>query len=133
MMDYTKIASNQEPAPVVTIQLLSSIGRTIDAKAILDTGSSLTLVPEYILDEIKAQETGADIIMDVTGKMTLVPLYDTKITVVDFPNLNLPPIPVAGISNGLTVGKSKCVIAGRDILNQFKLLLDGPQLQFNIQ
>lgn len=133
MMGYTEIAPNQSPAPVVSIQLSSSIDLKINASAILDTGSSLTLIPEYILNEIKSQIIGADVIMDVTGKMTLVPLYDTKITFVDFPKLNLPPVPVAGIISGLTVGDSKCAIAGRDILNQFKLTLDGPNLQFDLQ
>lgn len=133
MRPYTQIAPNQLPAPVVSIQLLSSIGLKTTANAILDTGSSITLVPEGLLEEVKAQVTGADVIMDVTGKLTIVPLYDVQITLTDSQSRNLLPIPVAGLSEGLTIRGSKCVIAGRDILNQFKLLLDGPQLQFDIQ
>lgn len=133
MRPYTQIAPNQLPAPVVSIQLLSSIGLKITANAILDTGSSITLVPEGLLEEVKAQVTGADVIMDVTGKLTIVPLYDVQITLTDSQSRNLLPIPVAGLSEGLTIRGSRCVIARRDILNQFKLLLDGPQLQFDIQ
>lgn len=128
MRPYTQIAPNQLPAPVVSIQLLSSIGLKTIANAILDTGSSITFVPEGLLEEVKAQVTGADVIMDVTGKLTIVPLYDVQITLTDSQSRNLLPIPVAGLSEGLTIRGSKCVIAGRDILNQFKLLLDGPQL-----
>jgi hypothetical protein len=133
MKDYTQIAPNQPPAAVVSVQLLSSVGHKTDCHSILDTGSSITFVPEYILEEIEAQVTGADVIMDVTGKLTLVPLYDVQITFMDFQRLNLPPIPVAGLTDGLTIKGSKIAIAGRDILNQFKLTLDGPNQQFDVQ
>ncbi|HHT9155195.1 MAG TPA: hypothetical protein ACFYD5_05210, partial [Candidatus Tripitaka sp. YC43] len=117
----------------ISLQLSSNTGLKVNANAILDTGSSITLVPEGLPNEIQAQVTGADIIMDITGKTTLVPLYDIQISSSAFPTLNLPSIQAAEMSVSLIIKGSKCIIAGRDLLNQFKLILDGPQLKFDLQ
>ncbi len=129
---YTKLLFKDPEAPVLELEVISTIDETKRevVGAILDSGSSITLIPGGLRRNISPQLTGKETIVDIIGREADRLLYDVKIVFQKYPRLKLPVIQAA--EGGFRAKGSAFAIIGRDILNSFKLVLDGPNLEFDV-
>jgi predicted aspartyl protease len=107
------------PAPACQIYLNSTRGRRVvgPLPAILDTGADGTLIPLRYLKEIGATRTFETGLRSQWGERRVVYLYMV--------NLRIDRIDLSGV---FVVGddQSEEIVIGRNILNQFKIIFDGP-------
>ena len=115
----------QPPIPVLSVRLYSPVTDRHSGPmlAILDTGSDASIVPWRYLHQIGAEETAPGWLVTVTGERQAVALY--------FVDMHLdhevaPGMRVIADENG------EDVILGRDFLNRFPILLDGPIQQVTV-
>ena len=90
--------------------------------ALLDTGSDVTAVPARLTDSLHLQAIGRLRLEDVEARTTHVSTHAVRLTVA---GLTIPYLEV--ILTGLDF-----VVLGRDVLNDFYLLLSGPELTFDL-
>jgi len=115
------------PCPCINVSIESLFGTSISGvKAILDTGASRTVVPTDILDILNLTSFPARRIRvrDYNNCETWRYIYYVNIL---HPEFTYRGIEVIGIDSGTTM------LIGRDIINQWRLLLDGPRQIFNIE
>ncbi len=112
------------PAPFLQIIVASVMGPEQHeiVPALLDTGSDITAVPAKLADSLHLQAIGRLRLEDVEAKTTHVLTYAVRLTAAD---LTISHLEV--ILTGLDF-----VVLGRDVLNDFYLLLDGPELMFDL-
>ncbi len=107
------------PVPALPVRLYSSVTdrHTEPTLAIVDTGSDASIVPLRYLLAIGAEETAPGWLITVTGSRQAVALY--------FVDIQLE----WEVAPGLRViadEEGEDIVLGRDFLNRFPLLLDGP-------
>ena len=112
-------ADYRPPIPSLPVRLYSSVTDryTEPMLAILDTGSDASMVPLRYLLSIGAEETAPGWLITITGSRQAVALY--------FVDIQLE----REIAPGLRViadEEGEDIVLGRDFLNRFPLLLDGP-------
>jgi len=90
--------------------------------ALLDTGSDVTAVPARLADDLHLQAIGRLHLENVEAKTTYVSTYAVRLTVA---SVTVPHLET--ILTGLDF-----VVLGRDVLNDFYLLLNGPDLTFDL-
>jgi hypothetical protein len=125
MIRYAYNRQVERPAPFVHVALRRPSGDSSldDLPAQIDTAGDRTVIPGGLvarlglvpLDELPVAGSG--------GQVLLVPTYFVEVTV-----RGQPPQPVEVLAHE---GESH-VLLGRDILNQHRLLLDGPGLALEI-
>lgn len=111
--------SNFYPAmPVLTIQVQREIDETpIDLTALIDSGADNTMLPVSILERLDAPKSDSVWMVGVGGQRTRVSLYLVFIRFGEFQPIYTRVIGVQSRDE---------VIIGRDIINQFAVLLNGP-------
>lgn len=107
------------PAPVVPIRIgvPNSTEPTEQHRAFLDSGADATAIPVELLWNIGARVVGQGRLSGVTGVSVEVEVFRVVIY--------MP----TGITYGIrAIGseESDVVILGRDVLNQWRIVLDGP-------
>ena len=119
--DYSpRFGSTYAPVSKITISWQGK-NRTVDA--LIDSGASITCIPEHIVLALSLRKireipvSGA-----TTGQKIPRPYYVVDLRFLGF---SFPANPV------LSMPKRYALI-GRDILNQYTTTLDGPALQFSI-
>jgi len=120
MSFYTNdYSSDFYPAmPVVDILVRPEINKEgINLTAIVDSGADNTMLPENILNQLNILKTKTAWMKGVSGIRMAVNLYWVFIQLGDFQPIYTE---VIGIQN------HNDVIVGRDIINQFAVLLNGP-------
>lgn len=85
--------------------------------AILDTGADGTLVPQHYLDDINATRTFEMGLRSQWGERRIVYLYLVNLRI---DKIELPGVFVVGDD------QSKEIVIGRNVLNQLRIVLDGP-------
>lgn len=86
-------------------------------RALVDSGADATVLPRSLLDEIGARFVGHQIMSGVTGEKETARLY---LVLIHMPT---------GISYGIrAVARERLgeALIGRDVLNQWRITLDGP-------
>ena len=106
------------PAPFVTVRVRHLVyqERVQELRAKLDTGADVSSIPEATAATLGLREAARLFATGFDGRITQVALYAAQI---DLPNGQSVQLNVAGIP-------SDYALLGRDILNQLRLLLDGP-------
>ena len=99
------------------IMSAESTGRRLQLTAVIDTGADGTIVPIRYLQEIGARRVFETGLRSQWGERRTAFLYLVHLQI---GALNLPSIYVVGDDRGDEF------ILGRDVLNQLRLLLDGP-------
>jgi len=114
------------PCINVSIESLSGTKKVSGVKAILDTGASRTAVPIDILDILNLTRFPARSIWvkDYSNRGERRYLYYVRIL---HPEFTYRAVEVIGIDRGTTM------LIGRDIINRWRLLLDGPKQIFNLE
>jgi len=113
------------PMPALEIQL-GYPGETPSLDhltAIVDTGADGTLVPQSLIDEIRAPFVDDVQIRSHWGEWRNMLLFTVDIGI---GRLRLPAVEVVGDDQGTEI------VLGRNVLNHLKLLLDGPGGQVKV-
>lgn len=111
-------ADYQPPAPVVEIVLesRSTQRRSAPIRALIDSGADACLVPQGVLDEIRADLGERYWMRSHWGERRLVTSY---LVTMELGEIRLPGVSVVGDRVGTEA------VLGRDVLNQLSVHLDG--------
>lgn len=107
------------PVPLVPVVVGSSESEAAvpEAVALVDSGADRTLIPQAVIDQLAVSPI-THLEFEVSGgEVITLPIFRVRLTVGGFPPL---PVEVA-VSAG-----EECPLLGRDVLNLFAVLLDGP-------
>ncbi len=109
------------PAPLARVSLKNlHTGKAVnDVPILIDTGADLTLIPRTFVDELK-WDTEAEAGYELEG-------FDGRKTVARSVQLGLTFLGQT-FRGRFVVLDSQSGILGRNVLNHFAILLDGPQL-----
>lgn len=118
-------ASFDPPAPLleVTIANTANKRRRRSLSALLDTGSDITAIPDSLAQPLQLYPIGQIQLESVEATTTTVLTYAVHLTIGD---LSIPRLEV--ILTGLDF-----IVVGRDVLNRFYLLLNGPEQNFDLR
>jgi hypothetical protein len=115
------------PAPFVHVAIRRPVepsGATVEnVPAQLDTAADFTTIPTAIVDELQLVPLDEMLVAGFGGHLTTLPTY---LVLIGIRELDAVPIKV------LASKDEPYVLVGRDILNRHRVLLDGPQLVFEI-
>jgi len=114
------------PAPLARVSLknLHTGNAVNDVPMLIDTGADLTLIPRTFVDELE-WDTEADAAYELEG-------FDGRKTVARSVQLGLTFLGRT-FRGRFVVLDSKSGILGRNVLNHFAILLDGPRLSWREQ
>ena len=108
------------PAPQVMITVRSPVsepGVPVQVQAILDSGAAMTMVPSSVILELGDNlEKGVRQCKGAIGPMQLVPMWTVHLTI---GSCEFKDVKVLETDHGYA-------LIGRDILNQYKVVMDGP-------
>ncbi len=112
------------PAPCLRIAVsrLARPRRRRVVHALLDTGSDITALPHRLADSLRLYPIGRLRLEDVKANTAPVLTYAVRLTLAD---VTIPRLEV--ILTGLDIA-----VLGRDVLNRFYALLNGPDLAFDL-
>jgi hypothetical protein len=122
---YTATGPTSPPAPFVLLNVgVDETGRWVeDLPALTDTGADQTVLPERVVAQLGLAQLDQVTVTGFSGRPETRPTYGVRLVVRD-----LPPLAV----EVLTGWSDHYAILGRDVLNRYKVLLDGPNLRLEI-
>jgi predicted aspartyl protease len=88
----------------------------LTADCLVDTGADVSLIPQRLAVELNLAPADAMIVEGFDGERQQLPLFAVDVTVED--------IHLTGLE--VVAYPTDHAILGRDVLNRFRLLLDGP-------
>lgn len=114
-----RYAAGQPPAPSVLLNLAhpttgSAVG---DVPALVDTGADQTVLPSSLIAALGLPQADQEVVKGFDGASQLLPTYIVRLQVRDLPSIEFEVIGTDKVGN---------VVLGRDVLNRYKLTLDGP-------
>jgi len=115
------------PGLLVYIQVssLESDGVGIETvPALIDTGADQTVLPSDLVDKLGLVAGDQVLIAGVSGAAEMAPTY-----FVDIALEHMQPMSMIVAAFG---SKEYCYL-GRDFLNRYRIVLDGPKLKFTIE
>jgi predicted aspartyl protease len=98
-----------------------------DYPAIIDSGAEYTSVPVELVDDFELEQCGDMPVSGTTGEQEIQGIYEIN---VEFLGLAFPLQPCLAGTGPIT---RTYVLVGRDILNRYRLVLDGPNFLFTIE
>ena len=96
----------------------------IEVPALIDSGASISVIPHSIATFLSLRQTGWARVTSANGQRNRRPIYEGDLSFLDFSFRHHPM---------MSYVNRKYILIGRDIINLFKLTLDGPQLQFSTE
>ena len=117
---YRYNQQQQPPAPFVyvTVHTPDNMRASEHCPALLDSGAALTVVPAEVADQLSLLKY---------SEVTLADWMDITVTASAYwVNLTVHELPIDGVK--VVAAQVPYIILGRDVLNQFYLTLDGPNL-----
>jgi hypothetical protein len=125
MIRYAYFAQMQPPAPFVHVLLRNPVSAVElrDVPAQLDTAADRTVVPESLVKSLALPQVGTIRVGSFGGGTHLLPVFAAQLGLHDLP---IQPIKVAAHA------EESWVLLGRDVLNSYRVVLDGPQLALEI-
>jgi hypothetical protein len=122
---YTDAADGVLPAPFVLANLtnLNGTATAIDRPARVDSGADRTVLPQTLAIQLGLEEVERMLFEGLGGQRLELPTFQVQLLIRD-----LPPIVVkVAASDG-----EPHVLLGRDVLNRYRIVLDGPNLKLEI-
>jgi hypothetical protein len=125
MTRYNYNSQVNPPAPfvLVTIRTADRIQEIADIPAQLDTAADRTVVPRVLLDQLGSHVIRQLPAAGLGGNLTLLSTFWVEIEV-----HQLHPLTIEVLSHD----DEQFILVGRDILNHFRVLLDGPNRMLEI-
>jgi hypothetical protein len=125
MIRYRYVTRLSPPAPFVqiTVRCPSTGAEVQNLPAQIDPGADRTVLPGNLVTALNLVADGSLFFQGFGSEVIELPLYLVTVAVHD-----LPPVTITAALGE----KEPFVLLGRDVLNHFRLLLDGPQLALEI-
>ena len=95
-----------------------------DVPALVDTGADQTVLPDKVVEALGLMPFDVVTVSGFSEEPLDRPVYSVRLIVRDFPPLHLPVL--GGWSDPYA-------ILGRDVLNLYRVVLDGPNLRMEIR
>ena len=123
MIPYDDRAS--PPAPMLRVTCANPFRdeKQKQVLALLDTGSDVTALPANAIDELELGVKRAIAVIGVENEFAVAAIYEANIEIVGIRMERLEVIEWAG----------DFVVLGRDVLNEFHIILDGQMKQFDVR
>lgn len=117
-------STHDPPAPVMDVTVASLINRRRrrSLSALLDSGSDITAIPEHLVEKLQLYPVGRLQLEGVDANTSMALTYAVQFTIGE---LSVARLEV--ILTGLDFA-----VVGRDVLNRLFLLLNGPELSFDL-
>lgn len=118
-------ANADPPAPFVLVNLSAPDGAAsvTNLPAKIDTGADQTVIPTAIAVRLGLAEIERRRFAGLAGQVHELPVYEVQLIVRD-----LAPI---GVKVAASDGEPH-ILLGRDVLNRYRIVLDGPNLKLEI-
>lgn len=125
MIRYNYSRQVSPPAPFVHLSLFCThTGRELRQQpAQIDTGADRTVIPEKLVEELGLVPLDEVPVSGFDGQILLLQTFWLQVQIHEF-----PPTQIEAIAHA----SQPFPLLGRDLLNQFRLILDGPQLFLEI-
>jgi predicted aspartyl protease len=117
--------SDFDPPAAVLSATLSGVIRSrprLHLPALIDTGADLTAVPVTAVKQLHLYEVGRIEVENIQAQVTLADIYTVNVSVADLPARELEVVLTA----------HSFVVLGRDWLQAYYLLLNGPEQHFEL-
>lgn len=112
------------PAPMLEVWVAHVRTRPrVRVPALLDTGADVTAIPEFLVKRLNLYQVGRMAVEDVNGFTEVVSTYVARLVIAD----HIVP------EHKVLVTGLDFVVIGRDLLNSFYLLSNGPEETFVLQ
>lgn len=120
MIRYRYQDQVQPPAPFVAVTIRNPISgaERQDVPAQIDSAADRTMLPAELARELELPRIGEIVVVGLGGVIRSLFLHPIQISIHDLPQHTLEVVACEG---------EPWVLLGRDLMNQFRLLLDGPQ------
>lgn len=122
---YRTITLNSPPAPLalLNVAVIGSDDWATDIPALIDSGADMTVLPDQVVTQLGLIPVEHLPAAGYDGRITSRPVFTVRLVVRDFPPLEMEVM--GGVAE-------RYAILGRDVLNQFKVVLDGPNQRVEI-
>ncbi len=123
-MEYSYDSNFDPPAPILEISVSTPISEEpqIKLKALIDSGADLTAIPQQIIDRLQLYPVDEINVSDYEGKVLPKTLYTVSLYITNF-----KPKIIRVVST-----EEDLIFLGRDVINNWELLLDGRKEIFDI-
>ncbi|OCQ97927.1 hypothetical protein BCD67_01995 [Oscillatoriales cyanobacterium USR001] len=127
MFRYGHFQNRWTPGPQAIIQIYSPQDPSLSAKvnAIVDSGAVLTAIPQWTIEEIDDGNLEYTWIT-VKGAIGIGERRKTYIINLRLGNYYFPDLEVVALDK-------ECALIGRDILNEYRVILDAPKGRWSIE
>lgn len=125
MIRFSYLSQFQPPAPFVYVTLRNPVtgAEQRNVPAQLDCAADRTLLPESIAQTLALQPIGMVSIGGVGGTVQSMPSYAVELGIQSLASVTVEVVASPG---------ETWVLLGRDVLNRYRVILDGPQLSLEI-
>ena len=121
--NYNRTATPSAPFVHVTIFATDGSGRSSEWPAQVDCGADKTILPREVVDELGLTPGGEFAAMGLGGSVTHLPSFLIQVAI-----RQKDPIRIEAAASP----DEPYVLLGRDVLNNYRILLDGPGLVLQI-
>ncbi|MGC1721904.1 MAG: aspartyl protease family protein [Isosphaeraceae bacterium] len=126
MVRYTYNQQVSPPAPFVHVSVRppyeGAVGITVPAQ--IDTAADLSVIPGRLVDELQLVPLDSVAALGFGGHLLTLPTYLVELRVRE-----LDPVTVKALASP----DEPYALLGRDVLNQFTIWLDGPNLVLELR
>lgn len=125
MIRYRYTNQLNPPAPFVNVSVIcpTTGSRVANMPAQVDSAADRTVLPGQVVESLALVEDGRAFFQGFAGELVELPIFLVEMQLHDFPPLVLR----AALGE-----REPHILLGRDFLNRFRLVLDGPELALEI-
>ena len=108
---------------VLDLTVWNNFGSSFPEKGKIDTGASHTVIPDYLVNTLNLKKTDETIVKTVTGTESIHYNYSVRIEIgsIKFDSFEVVAMP------------KEYVLVGRDLINLWKLEIDGKSETYSIE
>ncbi len=120
-----RYANLTPPAPFVSLAVGDPVTNKwlVDLPAQIDTAADRSVLPDQFVSALGLTQEGQLSCLGFAGQVVQLPTYVVQLSIHNF-----PPVVVK-----VVLGRGEpYIILGRDVLNNYRILLDGPQQALEI-
>lgn len=123
MAQFSYDAGFTPPAPVVDLVVSApGAGKSMQLRGLIDSGADLTVLPQNVIAETGLQYVDEMLVEGFDGVPSVRPIYAAHISIQGGWSMILKVVCIPG----------EIALVGRDVINRWRLLLDGRAQVFDI-